>query len=77
MLFVDLAETGPIVLSGDLYHTAPSYELRRVPTFNFDEAQTRASFEKLDAFLEETGAELWIEQTAHHESLRKPPEYYQ
>ncbi|MCY4658598.1 MAG: N-acyl homoserine lactonase family protein [Acidobacteria bacterium] len=77
VLFVDLAETGPIVLSGDLYHTAPSYELRRVPTFNFDEAQTRASFEKLDAFMEETGAELWIEHDhAHHESLRKAPEYY-
>ena len=77
VLFVDLAETGPIVLSGDLYHTAPSYELRRVPTFNFDEGQTRASFEKLDAFMEETGAELWIEHDhAHHESLRKAPEYY-
>ena len=78
VLFVDLAETGPIVLSGDLYHTAPSYELRRVPTFNFDEAQTRASFDKLDALLEETGAELWIEHDhAHHESLRKSPEYYE
>ncbi|MCY3846764.1 MAG: N-acyl homoserine lactonase family protein [Acidobacteria bacterium] len=78
VLFVDLAETGPIVLSGDLYHTAPSYEFRRVPTFNFDEAQTRASFEKLDAFMEATGAELWIEHDyAHHQSLRKSPEYYE
>ncbi len=78
VLLVDLAETGPIVLSGDLYHTAPSYELRRVPTFNVDAAQTRASFEKLDALLERTGAELWIEHDhAHHESLRKSPAYYQ
>ena len=78
VLFVDLAETGPIVLSGDLYHTAPSFELRRVPTFNKDEAQTRASFDKLDALMEETGARLWIEHDyAHHESLRKSPEYYQ
>ena len=78
VLLVDLAETGPIVLSGDLYHTAPSYELRRVPTFNLDAAQTRASFEKLDALLERTGAELWIEHDhAHHESLRKSPAYYQ
>ena len=78
VLFVDLAETGPIVLSGDLYHTAPSFELRRVPTFNFDAAQTRASFEKLDALLAETSAELWIEHDhAHHESLRKSPDYYQ
>ncbi len=77
VLFVDLAETGPIVLSGDLYHTAPSFELRRVPTFNFDAAQTRASFEKLDALLAATGGELWIEHDhAHHESLRKSPQYY-
>jgi glyoxylase-like metal-dependent hydrolase (beta-lactamase superfamily II) len=78
VLFVDLAETGPIVLSGDLYHTAPSYELRRVPTFNKDAEQTRASFAKLDVILEETGAVLWIEHDhAHHESLRKSPEYYE
>ena len=78
VLFVDLAETGPIVLSGDLYHTAPSYELRRVPTFNVDAAQTRDSFEKLDALLERTGAALWIEHDhAHHESLRKSPAYYE
>ena len=78
VLFVDLAETGPIVLSGDLYHTAPSFELRRVPTFNFDAAQTRASFDKLDALLEKTGAELWIEHDySHHGSLRKSPEHYQ
>ena len=78
VLFVDLAETGPIVLSGDLYHTAPSFELRRVPTFNKDAAQTRASFEKLDVLLQETGAELWIQHDwDHHQSLRKSPEYYQ
>ena len=78
VLFVDLAETGPIVLSGDLYHTAPSFELRRVPSFNFDAGQTRGSFDKLDALLEQTGAELWIEHDyAHHESLRKSPEHYQ
>ena len=78
VLFVDLAETGPIVLSGDLFHTTPSFELRRVPAFNKDEAQTRVSFDKLDALLERTGAEFWIQHDwIHYQSLLKSPEYYQ
>lgn len=74
-LYVELAETGPIVLSGDLYHFAANRELGRVPTFNYDEDQTRESMAELDAFLEERGAELWIE----HDSLRetkRAPEFY-
>ena len=74
-LYVDLANTGPIVLSGDLYHFAANRRLGRVPQFNFDEAQTRESMAALDRFLDESGAELWIE----HDSLRatkKAPEFY-
>ena len=33
VLFVDLAEYGPVVLSGDLYHFPESRSLKRVPTF--------------------------------------------
>ena len=36
VLFLDLAETGPLVLSGDLYHFRLSREERRVPVFNVD-----------------------------------------
>ena len=74
-LYVDLANTGPIVLSGDLYHFAANRRLGRVPQFNYDEAQTRESMAALDSFLDESGAELWIE----HDSLRaskKAPEFY-
>ena len=45
VLFVDLAETGGVVLSGDLYHFPENRTLKRVPTFNFDEAQTLASMD--------------------------------
>ena len=78
VLFVDLAETGPIVLSGDLYHFPESRELRRVPLFNFDEAQTLASMDAVEAFLEDSAAELWIEHDSiHNATLKKSPEYYQ
>ena len=40
VLFVDLAETGPVVLSGDLYHFQFSRANRVVPLFNVDAERT-------------------------------------
>lgn len=78
VLFVDLIETGPVVLSGDLYHFPESRELRRVPTFNFDEEQSLATMDAVEAFLQESGADLWIEHDSIHDAtLKKSPEYYQ
>ena len=78
VLFLDLAETGPLVLSGDLYHFRLSREDRRVPTFNFDEAKTLASMDKVEAFVAETGATFWIEHDlALFETLDKAPAYYE
>ena len=77
VLFIDLVETGPVVLS-DLYHFPESRELRRVPLFNFDEAQTLAAMDAVEAFLQESGADLWIEHDSiHNATLKKSPEYYQ
>jgi len=77
VLFVRLAETGPVVLSGDLYHFAVSRERRRVPPFNSDAAQTTASMQRVENLLEETQATLWIEhELAHFERLKKSPEYH-
>jgi glyoxylase-like metal-dependent hydrolase (beta-lactamase superfamily II) len=74
VLFVNLAETGPIVLSGDLYHFRFSREHRRVPTFNTDREQTLASMDRVDELLAETGAELWIQhELALFESLDLAP----
>lgn len=78
VLFVDLAETGPLVLSGDLYHFAESRTLKRVPTFNFDEAQSLASMNAVEDFLIESGARLWIEHDfAANALLDKASAYYE
>ena len=78
VLFVDLAETGPVVLSGDLYHFPENRTLKRVPTFNFDEAQTLASMDAVEDFLVESGARLWIEHDfAANALLAKSPAYYE
>jgi glyoxylase-like metal-dependent hydrolase (beta-lactamase superfamily II) len=77
-LLVTLAEPGPVVLSGDLYHFRRSRDLRRVPVFNTDQAQTQASMDKLEALLEREGATLWIEHDqALADTLRKAPAHYQ
>jgi N-acyl homoserine lactone hydrolase len=77
VLFIDLADTGPIVLSGDLYHFALSRTDRRVPSFNVDADATLASMDRVEAFLEEEGATLWIEhELALFEQLKKSPGYY-
>ena len=78
VLFVDLAETGGVVLSGDLYHFPENRALKRVPTFNFDEAQTLASMDAVEDFLMESGARLWIEHDfAANALLDKSPAYYE
>ena len=78
VLFVDLAETGPVVLSGDLYHFPENRTLKRVPSFNFDEAQTLASMDAVEDFLMESGARLWIEHDfAANALLDKSPAHYE
>ena len=77
VLYLDLANTGRIVLSGDLYHFRASRRLGAVPVFNTDAAETRRSFARIEAFLAEKGAALWIEHDkALADSLRKAPGFY-
>jgi len=77
-LLVNLEETGPILLSGDLYHFRESRTLRRAPTFNHDAAMTFESMDKVESLLQARGATLWIEHDkALADTLRKAPEYYE
>ncbi len=77
VLFLDLAETGPIVLSGDLYHFRFNRLHQRTPVFNTDAAQTVESMSKVEAFLKERNATLWIEHDkALADTLNKSPAYY-
>ncbi|MGH9236826.1 MAG: N-acyl homoserine lactonase family protein [Vicinamibacterales bacterium] len=77
VLYVRLAKTGGIVLSGDLYHYPEERTLNRLPTFEFDMDQTRQSREALEAFLEKTGARLWIQHDfTAMAKVRKAPAFY-
>ncbi|HET9361635.1 MAG TPA: N-acyl homoserine lactonase family protein [Vicinamibacterales bacterium] len=78
VLYLKLAETGDVVLSGDLYHYPQERTLGRLPTFEANQDQTRASRASLDAFLAKTKARLWIQHDfTAHAKLKKAPEYYQ
>jgi hypothetical protein len=73
-----LAQTGDVVLSGDLYHFKEARALKRVPTFDFDQSQTPVTREKAEAFLATSGAQLWIQHdSALIASLKKAPQYYE
>lgn len=78
VLYVKLAKTGPVVLSGDLYHYPAERTLGRLPTFEVSEAETKASRESVEQFLKRTGAQLWIQHDLpHHRTLKKAPEFYE
>jgi glyoxylase-like metal-dependent hydrolase (beta-lactamase superfamily II) len=76
VLFVRLAKLGPVVLAGDLYHYPEERTTGRVPTFEFNAEQSRASRQKVEAFLDQTGAQIWIEHDIPtHAKLPKAPAY--
>lgn len=60
-LLVNLPETGPVLLTGDLYHRAESRELKRVPQFNTSEETTLASMDAFEAKAAELGAKVIIQ----------------
>jgi len=77
VLYVKLRKSGPVVLSGDLYHYPEERKLGRVPTFEFNQEQTSATRAAIDAFLKKTGAQLWIQHDfAANAKLKKAPSYY-
>ncbi|GAB3220288.1 N-acyl homoserine lactonase family protein [Spirosoma arcticum] len=61
VLFLNLPRTGPVLLSGDLYHHQLNRQLQAMPVFNFSRPQTLRSMMRLEAFLTRTGAQLWIQ----------------
>lgn len=76
-LFVDLPNTGPIVLSGDLYVFEAHRTLNRVREFDYDTIQATASRTSSESFLAERGAELWIQHDLMQWArLEHAPAYY-
>jgi len=75
-LLVRLKNTGPVVLSGDLYHYQEERDRRRMP----DEEKatgTVQSRQKVEDLLRRTGAQLWIGHSMEFfRTVRKSPAWY-
>ena len=75
-LFVRLARTGPVLLTGDLYHYAAERTLKTVPVRDNKE-QTLASRAAIDEFVRNTGAQLWIQHDiVTNATLKHAPQYF-
>jgi glyoxylase-like metal-dependent hydrolase (beta-lactamase superfamily II) len=75
-LFVKLARTGPVLLTGDLYHYAAERTMKTVPVRDNRE-QTVASRAAMDELLRNTGAQLWIQHDIQaNATLKHAPLYY-
>jgi N-acyl homoserine lactone hydrolase len=75
-LLVRLKNTGPVLLSGDLYHYAEERALNRMP----DEEKTTGTIEsrrKVEELLQRTRAQLWIGHSMEFfRIVRKAPSWY-
>ncbi len=75
-LLVRLPKTGPVLLSGDLYHFPGEREFHTVPRDN--NGQIVASRAKIEALIKTTGAQLWIQHDIiGNRQLKKSPAYYE
>ena len=77
VLFIELDNTGPLLLSGDLYHTRANRSLRRAPLFNFNADETHESMRRVEEQYVDKGVTLWIEHDKElADTLKKAPLYY-
>jgi N-acyl homoserine lactone hydrolase len=76
VLWVRTVKHGPVLLAGDLYHYPEERTTGKTPSFEFNVAQSARSRARVETFLKQTGAALWIEHDiATHATLPKAPRY--
>jgi N-acyl homoserine lactone hydrolase len=60
-LYLKLAKTGGVLLSGDLYHYPEEITYKKIPNFDTNKEQTAKSREMIEEFVKQNRAELWIQ----------------
>jgi len=78
VLQINLPQSGPLLLTGDLYHRTESRESQLVPRFNSDEPQTRVSMVAFESLATKLGARVIIQhEPADIATLPKSPLFLQ
>jgi N-acyl homoserine lactone hydrolase len=76
VLALKLPKTGPVLIAGDLWHYAAERTASRPPKDEANQQQTLASRAAMEAYLKQSGAQLWIEHDpATFRRLKKAPAY--
>jgi len=76
VLLLHLAKAGPVVLSGDLYHTKENRTEHRVPLINTSRADTLASFDRVEKIVKNQKARFVIQHVPEDlAALPKYPDY--
>jgi N-acyl homoserine lactone hydrolase len=77
VLFLRLPKSGPVVLTGDLYHYPGERTLNRMPDGE-KTAGTSESRSRVEALVKESGAQLWIgHDIVGFAKLKKSPAFYE
>jgi N-acyl homoserine lactone hydrolase len=77
-LFVKLAETGPVIMTGDAYHYPEERTFHKLPKGDPNIEQSALSRAKMDSIMEWTGAQLWISHDIlNYAKLKKAPDFYE
>lgn len=61
VLMVRLVKAGPVILSGDLFHSRENHDRSLVPPFNVSRADTLASIDRVNKLIHNTGARLVVQ----------------
>ena len=76
VLALKLPRTGPVLIAGDLWHYAAERTAARAPQGEANKEQTIASRAAMEAYLKQSGAQLWIEHDPEtFNRLKKAPDY--
>jgi N-acyl homoserine lactone hydrolase len=78
VLVLQLANTGRIMVAGDLYHYPPERTFHRAPPDNeFSVPQSSASRSAIEEYLAKTKTAIWIEHDFNaNAKLKKSPSFY-
>jgi N-acyl homoserine lactone hydrolase len=78
VLALKLPKTGPVLIAGDLWHYTAERTASRPPQGEANPQQTMASRAAIEAYLTQSGAQLWIEHDpVTFRRLWKAPQYNQ
>jgi len=73
VLYLNLAEAGSILLTGDLYHLQKNRDNRGIPKFNSSVEETLKSMDYFESFAKEKNAKVYIQHSI--EDFNKLPKY--